>query len=131
MLLVTHDMGVIAETADRVAVMYAGRLVEIGPVAGVLGAPGHPYARGLTASIPSIRRRSATLPQIAGNMPRLDALPPGCAFHPRCPERVARCTLEQPDMRRHAATSVACWLARDTAVEAAIADQELARNAGS
>ena len=114
-LLITHDMGVIADTADRVAVMYAGRIVEIGSVGNVLKYPVHPYTRGLTASIPSMRRRSATLPQIAGSMPRLDALPSGCAFHPRCPVRLPRCAIERPDMLPAAPTaasaSAACWLA--------------------
>ena len=83
-MLITHDMGVIAETADRVAVMYAGRLAELGPVRDVLGAPRHPYTKGLMASTPLAARRAARLHQIDGAMPRLDAIPEGCAFAPRC-----------------------------------------------
>src|SRR5204863_7323381 len=85
-MLVTHDMGVIAETADRVAVMYAGRLVEIGPVQEVVKNASHPYTRGLMGSIPSLGVRSERLTQIDGAMPRLTAIPTGCAFNPRCPE---------------------------------------------
>src|SRR5690606_39168542 len=83
-MLVTHDMGVIAETADRVAVMYAGRVVEIGPVDEVVRAPAHPYTRGLMGAIPVLGDEVERLVQIDGAMPRLDAIPPGCAFHPRC-----------------------------------------------
>src|SRR5690606_3741422 len=83
-MLVTHDMGVIAETADRVAVMYAGRLIEIGAVEEVLNRPAHPYTRGLMASIPALGARVKELHQIDGAMPRLNAIPPGCAFNPRC-----------------------------------------------
>jgi peptide/nickel transport system ATP-binding protein len=109
-MLITHDMGVIAETADRIAVMYAGRLVEIGPAQAVLKAPTHPYTRGLMASIPTMKRRTAELLQIDGSMPRLTAIPPGCAFHPRCLERLARCTHDRPDMTDADGRSVACWL---------------------
>ena len=85
-MLITHDMGVIAETADRVAVMYAGRIAEIGPVEAVIHHPAHPYTEGLMASIPSLEHRVARLRQIDGAMPRLDAMPTGCRFHPRCPQ---------------------------------------------
>lgn len=95
-MLVTHDMGVIAETADRVAVMYAGRVVEVGPVADVIGQPKHPYTAGLMASIPSTLRRDLHLKQIDGAMPRLDAIPPGCAFHPRCGYMQAICREQVP-----------------------------------
>jgi peptide/nickel transport system ATP-binding protein len=95
-MLVTHDMGVIAETADRVAVMYAGRVVEIGPVEDVIRRPRHPYTAGLMASIPSVRRRSGELNQINGAMPRLNAIPQGCAFNPRCARVAERCLAERP-----------------------------------
>ncbi|MGL4324173.1 MAG: ABC transporter ATP-binding protein [Beijerinckiaceae bacterium] len=106
-MLVTHDMGVIAETADRVAVMYAGRVVEIGPVADVTRRPRHPYTVGLMASIPSVHRRDAELNQINGAMPRLNAMPAGCAFHPRCAHAIDHCMAVKPDLglHRHA---VAC-----------------------
>ncbi|MBL8304582.1 MAG: ABC transporter ATP-binding protein, partial [Ideonella sp.] len=84
-MLVTHDMGVIAETCDRVAVMYAGRVVEIGPVQAVIHAPSHPYTAGLMGSIPSMDEDREQLLQIDGSMPRLTSIPGGCAFHPRCP----------------------------------------------
>jgi peptide/nickel transport system ATP-binding protein len=109
-MLITHDMGVIAETADRIGVMYAGRLIEIGPAHAVLKAPAHPYTRGLMASIPTMKRRTAELLQIQGSMPRLTAIPPGCAFHPRCVERLARCTHDRPEMTDADGRSVACWL---------------------
>jgi len=116
-LLITHDMGVIADTADRIAVMYAGRLVEIGPTRSVLNAASHPYTQGLMASIPSMRRRGVALAQIEGSMPRLDAMPAGCAFHPRCPVKVERCTRERPDLAPAGASDVACWLSSTTATE--------------
>jgi peptide/nickel transport system ATP-binding protein len=103
-------MGVIAETADRIAVMYAGRLVEIGPARAVLRAPVHPYTRGLMSSIPNMKRRNADLPQIDGSMPRLSDIPAGCAFHPRCPVRVARCFRERPALSAAGDTAAACWL---------------------
>src|SRR5690606_18647092 len=109
-MLITHDMGVIAETADRVAVMYAGRIVEIGPVDRVIGSPRHPYTRGLMGSIPSIGDKSRSLTQIDGSMPRLNAIPPGCAFNPRCPQRMRRCSEERPDLMPADGTQAACWL---------------------
>jgi peptide/nickel transport system ATP-binding protein len=109
-MLVTHDMGVIAEAADRVAVMYAGRVVEIGPVEAVIRRPAHPYSEGLMASIPSLEHRVERLRQIDGAMPRLDALPTGCRFHPRCPRALARCVERQPDLLSAGATRAACWL---------------------
>ncbi len=109
-MLVTHDMGVIAETADRVAVMYAGRIVEIGPVAEVIHRPQHPYTVGLMGSIPSIVDVRERLTQIDGSMPRLTAIPPGCAFHPRCPHAFDRCRQERPELMPAGATRAACWL---------------------
>jgi peptide/nickel transport system ATP-binding protein len=110
MMLVTHDMGVIAETADRVAVMYAGRIAEIGPVRDVVLHPSHPYTSGLMASIPPIDRRVEALAQIEGAMPRLSAIPPGCAFNPRCGKAFDRCRLERPELRHAGRTEAACWL---------------------
>ena len=110
-LLITHDMGVIAETADRVAVMYAGRIAEIGPVAEVIRAPAHPYTAGLMASIPPLEHRLARLAQIEGAMPRLNAIPDGCAFHPRCPRAIDRCRSERPALTPAGATTAACLLA--------------------
>jgi peptide/nickel transport system ATP-binding protein len=111
-MLVTHDMGVIAETADRVAVMYAGRIAEIGPVREVIHAARHPYTAGLMGSIPKIRpdERGKPLVQIDGAMPRLNAIPPGCAFHPRCDKAFARCRAERPELRATGPNLSACWL---------------------
>ncbi|MCC6378681.1 MAG: ABC transporter ATP-binding protein [Burkholderiales bacterium] len=118
-MLVTHDMGVIAETADRVAVMYAGRIVEIGPAADLIHRPRHPYSIGLMGSIPSIGGSVERLVQIDGAMPRLDAVPSGCAFHPRCPRAIERCRRELPELRPAGATRAACWLAGSPVEQAA------------
>ena len=110
-ILVTHDMGVIAETADRVCVMYAGRIVEIGPVRQVVQAPRHPYTQGLMAAIPLVGGEADQLAQIDGSMPRLDTVPRGCAFHLRCPQRFAPCTQAVPPLLNVApAQQAACYL---------------------
>ncbi|HKI99531.1 MAG TPA: ABC transporter ATP-binding protein [bacterium] len=115
-ILVTHDMGVIAETADRVAVMYAGRIVEIGPVREVVKNPRHPYTVGLMAAIPHIGGTTTQLAQIEGSMPRLDAIPSGCAFNPRCQRRFARCTEAVPALLSVApGHETACYLYSDEA----------------
>ena len=119
-MLVTHDMGVIAETCDRVAVMYAGRIAEIGPVQSVIHAPAHPYTVGLMGSIPAMDEDRERLTQIDGSMPRLNAIPRGCAFNPRCPRAFDRCRLERPELMDAGATRAACWLhAADVMREAA------------
>jgi len=109
-MLITHDMGVIAETADRVAVMYAGRIVEIGPVRDVIQHPSHPYTEGLMASIPSLDVRVDRLRQIDGAMPRLTAIPPGCPYNPRCPKVFDRCLRDRPGLMPARGTQAACWL---------------------
>ena len=109
-MLITHDMGVIAETCDRVAVMYAGRIAEIGPVHDVINRPVHPYTEGLMASIPDMTQDRERLNQIDGAMPRLNAIPSGCAFNPRCPRTFDRCTRERPELRSAGTTQAACWL---------------------
>ncbi len=109
-MLVTHDMGVIAETADRVAVMYAGRIVEVGPVADVVLRAQHPYTAGLMGSIPLVGHDVEALTQIDGAMPRLNAIPAGCAFNPRCPRAFERCRRERPELQPVGATQAACWL---------------------
>jgi peptide/nickel transport system ATP-binding protein len=118
-MLVTHDMGVIAETCDRVAVMYAGRIAEIGPVHDVIHAPAHPYTAGLMGSIPAMDEDRERLLQIDGTMPRLSAIPHGCAFNPRCSRAFDRCREERPDLLPGAATLAACWLVADAARAAA------------
>ena len=109
-MLVTHDMGVIAETADRVAVMYAGRIVEIGPVRDVVRRASHPYTQGLMGSIPLVGHELERLTQIDGAMPRLTAIPEGCAFNPRCPKAFERCRADRPELTLTEATEAACWL---------------------
>ena len=109
-ILVTHDMGVIAETADRVMVMYSGRIAEIGPVAQVVKAPRHPYTEGLMGSIPVIGTAAVHLTQIEGSMPRLTDIPAGCAFHPRCPRAKTECATVRPEPRPIEGGQVACLL---------------------
>src|SRR5215212_1050588 len=109
-MLITHDMGVIAEAADRVAVMYSGRIAEIGPVREVVQNPLHPYARGLMGAIPSLASDSDRLVQIPGSMPRLSAIPPGCSFNPRCAFVFDRCRVERPEPIQRDVHRVACHL---------------------
>lgn len=110
-MLITHDMGVIAETADRVAVMYAGRIAEIGRVRDVIKFAKHPYTKGLMGSIPVPGHDVERLQQIDGSMPRLTEIPNGCAFNPRCPEAAARCFTDRPDlMATDGPSTAACWL---------------------
>jgi peptide/nickel transport system ATP-binding protein len=112
-MLITHDMGVIAETADRVAVMYAGRIAEIGPVRDVIQRPIHPYTKGLMGSIPTLEMNEGRLTQISGSMPRLTAIPAGCAFNPRCTQVMDRCKVApRPEPVTVGPTQAACWLAR-------------------
>ena len=110
-ILITHDMGVIAEAADRVGVMYAGRIIELGTVYNVIKEARHPYTIGLMNSIPSIEDETERLTQIEGNMPLLNAVPQGCAFHPRCLHVSEICRTKRPELT---ATDIenfaACWL---------------------
>lgn len=112
-ILITHDMGVISETADRVGVLYSGRLAEIGSTNQVLKSSKHPYTQGLVASTPKIDPASfgQSLYQIPGSMPKLDAIPTGCAFHPRCTREIEKCSQERPPMMKNTA---ACWLLEGT-----------------
>jgi len=118
-MLVTHDMGVIAETADRVAVMYSGRIAEIGPVRDVVKRPLHPYAVGLMGAIPSLESHADRLVQIRGAMPRLSAIPPGCPFHPRCERAFARCSVDRPEPLDRDRRKVACHLYDEAHAEVA------------
>ena len=97
LLFITHDLGVVAQVADRIAVTYAGRIVEEGPAREVLERPRHPYTAGLLRASPQLVRHK--LEPIPGTVPSLTALPPGCAFEPRCPVRIAECTAAMPDLR--------------------------------
>ncbi|MEL6751788.1 MAG: ABC transporter ATP-binding protein [Pseudomonadota bacterium] len=132
-MLVTHDMGVIAETVDRVAVMYAGRLAEIGPVRDVLTEPAHPYTAGLMAATPlasmlahakSGDNSKPRLNQIPGAMPRLNAIPDGCAFSPRCPRAENRCRTDpRPTIFDGGDTGAACWFAEQVRREQIVAGE--------
>ncbi|HEY2460280.1 MAG TPA: ABC transporter ATP-binding protein [Candidatus Acidoferrum sp.] len=105
LLFITHDLGVVAQVADRVAVMYSGRIVEQGPVREVLRSPLHPYTQGLLAASPTLRR--GVLKPIDGTVPQLTQLPPGCAFEPRCGVRLPICAQAVPELRRASADHVA------------------------
>jgi peptide/nickel transport system ATP-binding protein len=109
-ILVGHDMGLMAQFVDRLGIMYAGRLVEVAPIADVIAQPRHPYTRALIASLPSLEARGA-LAGIPGLAPSLRDLPSGCAFHPRCGLAADRCRTERPVLRDLAGTQVACHLA--------------------
>ena len=109
-ILVTHDMGVIAETADRVAVMYSGRLAEIGQVHQVVKEPKHPYTQGLMGSIPIVGKPVEQLTQIEGAMPRLSDIPEGCAFHPRCPKMLPKCLISRPNLIPVDGAAISCLL---------------------
>ncbi len=111
-MLVTHDMGVVANTADRVAVMYAGCLAEVGPVSDLVDRPLHPYAVGLMGAIPSLDQDAHRLVRIPGAMPRLSAIPDGCAFHPRCRHAFEPCAARRPSLVAQDGRQVACHLYR-------------------
>ena len=121
-MLITHDMGVIAETADRVAVMYAGRVVEIGALRDVVQKPLHPYTRGLMGSSPTLTQGATRLAQINGAMPRLNAIPQGCAFNPRCEQAFDTCRVARPTLVPDGGSRVACWLYGGTGVDKAAAE---------
>ena len=108
LLLITHDLGVVAELADRVAVMYAGRIVETAPAERLFAQPLHPYTAGLLAASLAFEDSSGPLTEIAGQPPDLAALAAGCAFAPRCPRADARCRVETPLLRREGDHAVAC-----------------------
>ena len=113
-LLITHDLGVVAETADRVVVMYAGRKVEEGPVAELFRNPRHPYTRGLTEAASWNLRGDGTFAEIAGTVPSPLALPPGCSFAPRCSRAIGRCRSERPALTEFSARRNAeCFLANE------------------
>ncbi len=113
-LLITHDLGIVAGRADRVLVMYAGRIVEAAPTALLFNQPDHPYTKGLFASIPRLDATASRLSPIPGSVPRPDQWPTGCRFNPRCPWRVDKCTRERPPLIpvRHADHPAACWVAQ-------------------
>ena len=128
LLLITHDLGVIAEMADRVAVMYAGRIVETGPVRAIFREPAHPYTRGLLASMPG-GAPGQRLRAIDGTVPVLGALPPGCAFNPRCPDRFEPCTTAPPPRLsgRAPTTTRECYLHDPRSTQSAVGSPQSSR----
>jgi peptide/nickel transport system ATP-binding protein len=120
-LLITHDMGVIAEMADRVVVMYAGQVVEQAPVEQLFADPRHPYTRLLLRSVPRVQVRPERLRAIEGNIPSPGALPGGCRFHPRCPDAIERCRAAPPALDRYdGERTVRCWRARESGLRSAL-----------
>jgi oligopeptide/dipeptide ABC transporter ATP-binding protein len=114
-VLITHDLGVVAQLCDRVGVLYAGQLVEVAPVRAVFAAPEHPYTRTLLGALPGAGRMAGTLPVVEGQVPDLAEPPPGCRFAPRCPERRSECGRVPPLAALHdPAHAVACWLSEAT-----------------
>ena len=110
MLLITHNLGVVAQTCERVGVMYAGRLVELSPVQPLFDGPLHPYSQGLMASLPKLGSRHVRLKPIEGAVPPLTSLPAGCHFRPRCPHAFEPCTQIPPTFRPEPGREVRCWL---------------------
>ena len=108
LVLISHDLGIVAGSADRVAIMYAGRIVERGAVEDIFDRPRHPYTRGLLASLPKIDGQATRLTAIEGSPPSLTARPSGCAFHPRCRHAVELCAAQEPALRDIAGIDVAC-----------------------
>jgi len=110
LIFVTHNLGIVAKMCDRVAVMYAGKIIEQAPVQELFDDPKHPYTRALLGSVPKLGSKEP-LYSIAGQPPNLASLPPGCAFHPRCREAVERCaTAEPPDFQLPDGSVARCWL---------------------
>jgi len=117
LIFITHNLGIVAKMCDQLAVMYAGRVVESGPVSRVFNAPAHPYTKALLNSIPRIADSDQRLVAIDGQPPDLSSLPPGCAFAPRCRQAMPRCRAEVPPPFAPEAGRVArCWLAEPMAV---------------
>jgi len=127
MVLITHDLGVVAEVADHVAVMYAGRIVEYGTVADLFDDPQHPYTIGLMGAIPSVGKREGALATIRGSVPSPELMPHGCRFAPRCPFAEQRCIdAAPPDKVIAGVHRVACWLAPVEQVAAPVLREEMA-----
>jgi len=110
LVLITHNIGIVAETADRVAVMYAGRIAELGETGSLFEKPMHPYTEALLNSVPNITKKGQVLSWIPGAPPDLAEPPHGCLFHPRCPYAFDRCKKEEPLLLKHNSSEVACHL---------------------
>ena len=108
MILITHDLAVVSESCQRLAVMYAGKVIEEGPVNAILQTPRHPYTRGLLGALPQMNSRGGMLKQIRGSMPGIDDLPPGCAFHPRCDFATDDCRTHIPTLEQAGVQRAAC-----------------------
>ena len=113
LILITHDLAVVSESCQRLAVMYAGKIIEQGATDAILTAPRHPYTRGLIGALPQMNSRGGLLKQIRGSMPGIDDLPPGCAFHPRCDFAIDACRATIPSLEPVGAQSVACFRAEE------------------
>jgi oligopeptide/dipeptide ABC transporter, ATP-binding protein, C-terminal domain len=114
LLLITHDLAVVAEVADRVAIMYAGNIVEAAPVEELFEHPLHPYTKGLLAAIPSITERKENMDYIPGSVPNLIYPPSGCRFHPRCRYAKSNCSQERPMLKKVSGKhKVACYYWRE------------------
>ncbi len=111
-LLISHNISLVAKICSRIAVIYAGRIVEIGPALPVISAPRHPYTQGLVQSVPRLGSRQPMLTSIPGSAPRLSEMPPGCAFYPRCDRRVAICAAQRPPLAESIGRADACWVAQ-------------------
>ena len=110
-LFITHDLGVVAEMCDRVAVMYAGKIVEIAPVMEIFNSPAHPYTQGLIDAVPRLDKKQDMLYSIKGSVPSFAALPKGCAFGPRCPYYSPQCEAAPPCVQMKPDWTVRCWRA--------------------
>ncbi|GAA3403632.1 ABC transporter ATP-binding protein [Paenibacillus hodogayensis] len=121
MLLITHDLGVVAEMCDRVVVMYAGRVVEEASVQDLFERPQHPYTKGLIQSVPKLRQKVRRLESIRGNVPDLSAMPQGCKFAPRCPHVMERCLSQEPELLQveDGERKSRCWLTQPNGGESA------------
>jgi len=118
-VFVTHNLGIVARMCDKLAVMYAGKIVEAGTVRELFNNPQHPYTKALIGSMPKLGSKEKLL-AIPGQPPDLATLPSGCAFHPRCPEAMARCAVEEPgEVRVSGRWTARCWLAAARADDAA------------
>jgi oligopeptide/dipeptide ABC transporter ATP-binding protein len=113
LIFITHNLGIVAKMCDRLAVMYAGRMVESGPVRQIFNAPTHPYTRALLSSIPRMTDNRQRLTAIDGQPPDLSALPPGCAYAPRCPSAFDQCRETAPPELAGDGRTVRCWLAAE------------------
>lgn len=110
LILITHDLGVVAQMTHQTMVLYSGRIIEFSETKTLINSPKHPYTQGLLKALPNINKPKLKLYQIKGSMPTLDKVPSGCSFHPRCPQILAKCSQERPEVSIVDESEVACWL---------------------